>query len=64
MSGLPLHIVALKLPEKIKLQGLCVRSVLRQVTRRDLMDVGMSMGHAMAVMNCVFPQPVRVVARD
>jgi hypothetical protein len=40
MSGLPLHVRAVKYHELLKSQGMCVRSVLAEVSRQELMDAG------------------------
>ena len=60
-AGLPLHIAAQGYAHLIRGEGCCVRSTLAKLQRADFMDMGMNMGHAIAVVDCLRP-PVEVQA--
>jgi hypothetical protein len=61
MSGLSLHVKAAKYFEVLRENGLCIRSVLATVTRADLMEIGLNLGHAKVVLAALFPQVAQVV---
>ena len=60
LAGLPLHIAVLNHYALIKAEGFCVRSVLAQISRTDLTEMGLNKGHAIAVHDIIRPPQLAV----
>ena len=64
LEGLPLHIAALNHHTLIKAEGFCVRSVLSQISRTDLTEMGLNKGHAIAVHDIIRPPQLAVAVEQ